>query len=91
MKQILIIFFLLTLIFSKEVENDIAYELVSKELGKAVPSSFIQEAFSHKKLEIHKIIVERFAKPYEKKPWTEYKKIFVKESRVLAGAKKPLV
>ena len=87
MKQILIIFFLSTSIFSKEIENDIAYELVSEKLGKAVPTSFIQEAFSHEKLEIHKIIVERFAKPYEKKPWTEYKKIFVKESRVVAGAK----
>ena len=87
MKQILIIFFLSTSIFPKEIENDIAYELVSKELGRAVPISFIQEAFSHEKLEIHKIIVERFAKPYEKKPWTEYKKIFVKESRVVAGAK----
>ena len=87
MKQILIIFFLLTSIFPKEIENDIAYELVSEKLGSAVPISFIQEAFSHEKLEIHKIIVERFAKPYEKKPWTEYKKIFVKESRVVAGAK----
>ena len=87
MKRILIIFFLSTLIFPKEIENDIAYELVSKELERAVPISFIQEAFSHEKLKIHKIIVERFAKPYEKKPWTEYKKIFVKESRVVAGAK----
>ena len=87
MKQILIIFFLSTSIFPKEIENDIAYELVSKELGKAVPIPFIQEAFSHEKLEIHKIIVERFAKPYEKKPWIEYKKIFVKESRVVAGSK----
>ena len=87
MKRILIIFFLSTSIFPKEIENDIAYELVSKELGRAVPISFIQEAFSHEKLEIHKIIVEKFAKPYEKKPWVEYKKIFVKESRVAAGAK----
>ena len=87
MKQTLIIFFLLSSIFPKEIENDIAYELVSEELDRAVPISFIQEAFSHEKLEIHKIIVEKFAKPYEKKPWTEYKKIFVKESRVVAGAK----
>ena len=87
MKKILIIFFLSTSIFPKEIENDIAYKLVSKELGREVPISFLQEAFSHEKLEIHKIIVERFAKPYEKKPWTEYKKIFVKESRVVAGAK----
>ena len=54
MKHILIIFFLSTSIFPKEIENDIAYELVSKELGRTVPISFIQEAFSHEKLEIHK-------------------------------------
>ena len=54
MKRILIIFFLSTLIFPKEIENDIAYELVSKELERAVPISFIQEAFSHEKLKIHK-------------------------------------
>ncbi len=87
MKQLLKTLFLLPLIFSQEIENDIAYKLVSKELGGAVPISFLKEAFSHEKLEVHKIIAERFAKPYEKKPWTEYKKIFVKESRVAAGAK----
>ena len=87
MKQLLKTFFLSALIFSQKIENDIAYKLVSKELGGAVPLSFLKEAFSHEKLEVHKIIAERFAKPYEKKPWTEYKKIFVKESRVAAGAK----
>ena len=76
MKQILIIFFLSTSIFPKEIENDIAYKLVSKELGRAVPISFIQEAFSHEKLEIHKIIVERFAKPYEKKTMDRIQKDF---------------
>ena len=87
MKQLLKILFLYVLIFSQNIENDIAYKLVSKELAGAVPLSFLKEAFSHEKLEVHKIIAERFAKPYEKKPWTEYKKIFVKESRVAAGAK----
>ena len=87
MKQLLKTLFLYALIFSQNIENDIAYKLVSKELAGAVPLSFLKEAFSHEKLEVHKIIAERFAKPYEKKPWTEYKKIFVKESRVAAGAK----
>ena len=87
MKLLLIIFFLSISIFSQDIEKDIAYELVSKELGGAVPTFFIQEAFLHEKLEVHKIIAEKFAKPYEKKPWAEYRKIFVKESRVAAGAK----
>ena len=87
MNKTLTILLLLTQIFSKAIENDVAYKLVLKELDGAVPVSFIEEAFSHEKLEIHKIIAERFAKPYEKKPWVEYKKIFVKESRVAAGAK----
>ena len=87
MNKTLIILLLFTQIFSKNIENDVAYKRVIKELDGAVPVSFIEEAFSHEKLEIHKIIAERFAKPYEKKPWVEYKKIFVKESRVAAGAK----
>ena len=87
MKKNLILLLLLSQIFPKAIENDVAYKRVLKELDGAVPVSFIEEAFSHEKLEIHKIIAERFAKPYEKKPWVEYKKIFVKESRVAAGAK----
>ena len=87
MKGLTIIFFLSTVIFSRNLDNDIAYELVIKKIGDDIPVSFVNEAFSHDKLEVHKIIAERFAKPYEKKSWTEYKKIFVKESRVAAGAK----
>ena len=87
MKQILITFFLFISAFSKNFENDIAYKLVFAELNGAVPTLFLEKAFSHEKLEIHDIIVERFEKPYEKKPWVEYKNIFVKESRVAAGAK----
>ena len=86
MKGVTIIFFLFTTIFSRNVNNDIAYELVIKKIDGDVPISFVNEAFSHEKLEVHKIIAERFAKPYEKKSWTEYKKIFVKESRIAAGA-----
>ena len=32
-------------------------------------------------------IPERFAKPYEKKSWEQYKKLFIKESRIVAGVK----
>ena len=71
MKQILITSFLLISAFSKNFENDIAYKLVSTELNGAVPALFLEKAFSHEKLEIHDIIVERFEKPYEKKPCVE--------------------
>ena len=87
MKQLTKIFFLLTYVFSQNFEEDIAYKLVLEKLNGSIPSAFVREAFSHDKLEIHKVIAERFAKPYEKKAWTEYRKIFVKESRISAGAK----
>ena len=75
------------LLFSQNVMDDKAYKLVSKKIDASVPDSFVRKAFSHQKLEIHKEIADRFARPYEKKPWTEYRKIFVKESRIKGGAK----
>ena len=86
MKTTTIILFLFTSIFARDVNNDIAYGLVMQKLDGALPETFVIEAFSHDKLQVHEVIAERFAKPYEKKPWTEYRKIFVKESRVSAGA-----
>ena len=79
---------LLTLITqANAVDDDFAYRLVSEKLNGAIPDEFVRAAFSHKSVEIHKEIAEKFAKPYEKKPWSDYRKIFVKESRISAGAK----
>ena len=85
MKTILLL--ITGLLFSQNVMEDKAYKLVSKKIDSSVPDSFVRKAFSHRKLEIHKEIADRFARPYEKKPWTEYRKIFVKESRIKGGAK----
>ena len=71
----------------KAVDDDFAYRLVSEKLDGAIPEEFVRAAFSHESVEIHKEISEKFAKPYEKKPWSDYRKIFVKESRISAGAK----
>ena len=71
----------------KAVDDDFAYRLVSEKLDGALPEEFVRAAFSHESVEIHKEISEKFAKPYEKKPWSDYRKIFVKESRISAGAK----
>ena len=79
---------LLTLTSQVEaVDDDFAYRLVSEKLDGAIPEEFVRAAFSHESVEIHKEIAEKFAKPYEKKPWSDYRKIFVKESRISAGAK----
>ena len=71
----------------KAVNDDFAYRLVSEKLDGAIPEEFVRAAFLHESVEIHKEISEKFAKPYEKKPWSDYRKIFVKESRISAGAK----
>ena len=87
MKNIVKILLFMGTIFTQTVGDDIAYRLVSQSLGGSIPDSFVREAFTHDKLMVHKKIPERFARPYEKKPWTEYRKIFVKESRISAGAR----
>ena len=71
----------------KAVDDDFAYRLVSEKIDGAIPEEFVRAAFLHESVEIHKEISEKFAKPYEKKPWSDYRKIFVKESRISAGAK----
>jgi len=55
-KQILITSFLFISAFSKDLEDDIAYKLVSAKLSGAVPTLFLKKAFSHEKLEIHDIM-----------------------------------
>ena len=45
------------------------------------------EAFTNDGIIKHKEIPEYFARPYEKKSWSEYRKLFIKESRIVSGAK----
>ncbi len=79
---------LTTAIVARDLENDIAYRMVMDRLsGSQVPETFVREAFAHSEIKIHPEIAERFARPYEKKSWSDYRKIFVKESRIKAGDK----
>ena len=87
-KNTRLLFLILTVTaFSKSLKDDLAYRLVMEKLNGVIPESFVIEAFSHNKLKVHKEIADKFARPYEKKPWVEYRKIFVKESRIVAGEK----
>ncbi len=87
MKQFIYIYVFISVLLGRSVEEDLAYRLVIDKLNDAIPEKFVRAAFSNEKVEVHKEIADRFAKPYEKKPWDEYRKIFVKESRIKGGAK----
>jgi membrane-bound lytic murein transglycosylase B len=87
MKTIISLLLLTLMSQVKAVDDDFAYRLVSEKLDGSIPDEFVRAAFSHESVEIHKEIAKKFAKPYEKKPWSDYRKIFVKESRISAGVK----
>ena len=67
MKQIKYLFFIVGVVFSQSLNDDEAYRLVLDRLNGEIPDKFVLDAFSHEKIEIHKVIAERFARPYEKK------------------------
>lgn len=83
--------FLLLSIFlfgDEALEKDLAYQMVLDNLvGSGIPDEFVREAFTHKDIKIHMEIPEHFTHSYEKKSWEKYRKIFVKETRIAAGAK----
>ncbi len=54
-------------------------------LKMGIPEEYLNKTFSHSGITVHDKILERFAKPYEKKSWPEYRKLFVKESRINEG------
>ena len=55
-------------------------------LKMGIPEEYLNKTFSHSGITVHDKILERFAKPYEKKSWPEYRKLFVKESRINEGS-----
>jgi membrane-bound lytic murein transglycosylase B len=88
MNHIIVFLAFSILTFAQPLSNDLAYQTVSGHLqGSNIPEAYIREAFTHDEIKIHKEIAEKFARPYEKKTWKVYRKIFVKDSRIAAGAK----
>ena len=85
---VFIIIFFSILYGNDTISDDLAYVMVMEKVNKkVVPVDYINIVFSGKDIERHKEIPERFAKPFEKKSWPEYKKLFIKESRIVAGTK----
>ena len=88
-KKGLLIFIITNIVFAEnDISSDLAYQLVLDKINKKhVPVSFLNDVFKSSSIEKHMEIPERFAKPYEKKSWEQYKKLFIKESRIVAGVK----
>ena len=88
-KKALLIFIITNIVFAEnDISGDLAYQLVLDKINKKdVPVSFLNDVFKSSSIEKHMEIPERFAKPYEKKSWEQYKKLFIKESRIVAGVK----
>jgi membrane-bound lytic murein transglycosylase B len=82
MEKLISILLFSSFLFSQDtVFSSIREQAVKKGL----PEAFLIEAFSSEEITIHNDILERFAKPYEKKSWTDYRKLFVTKSRITAG------
>ena len=75
-KKALLICIITNMIFAEnDISADLAYQLVLDKINKkAVPVSVLNDVFKSSSIEIHMEIPERFAKPYEKKSWEQYKK-----------------
>ena len=89
MNKIIIIITLFSVLCAEDIiSNDLAYVMVMEKINKkVVPVEYINKVFTNSDIERHEEIPERFARPYEKKSWPEYKKLFIKESRIVAGTK----
>lgn len=69
-----------------ETADPVYEEIKLKAIEKGIPASFLKDTFSNESIMIHSVIPERFARPYEKKTWEEYKKLFVTTTRIKNGA-----
>ena len=68
--------------------KDSVYALIRNEaINAGIDKTFLDKTFNHKDIKVHSKIKELFEKPYEKKSWAEYRKIFVTKKRVNSGAK----
>ena len=84
MGKLVIILFLSLL----RINDDPVLSIIRSDAIKMrIPKSYLDEPFSYSKIEIHDSILDRFAKPYEKKTWGEYRKLFVTKNRINEGAK----
>ena len=68
-------------------QNDpVLLSIRADALKTGIPEQYLNKTFKYSGITIHDQILDRFAKPYEKKSWSEYRKLFVTESRIKEGS-----
>lgn len=76
---------LFTFLFS--AEDPVLNTIIDEASKRGIPKEFLKSAFHKKNITIHEKIPGFFARPYEKKSWDTYKKIFVTAKRIEGGIK----
>ena len=66
-------------------EDPVLDSIYDQAIKKGLPDKYLQQAFDKKHIVVHNKIPGFFARPYEKKSWEVYKKIFVTEKRISGG------
>jgi len=82
----LVIFLYASIAFSQQGGlQDTAYIAVVGKAAGSLPQGYLESVFSDPAVTVHQEIADRFAKPYEAKPWKEYRAIFITEPRIQGG------
>ena len=68
-------------------EDPVLSTIYDQAIKRGIPENYLQQTFNKKHITVHDKIPALFARPYEKKAWNEYKKIFVTEKRINGGIK----
>ena len=81
----MILFFTFIITFFGFIEDPVLKDIYDQAIKKGIPETFLKRAFEEQKIVVHKKIPGFFARPYEKKSWDQYKKIFVTKKRIDGG------
>ncbi len=84
-KKMPIYILLFTFLFS--ADDPVLNTIFDEASKRGIPKEFLESTFNKKNITIHEKIPEFFARPYEKKSWDAYKKIFVTAKRIDGGIK----
>ena len=68
-------------------QDPVLESIYDEAVKKGIPNTFLKKTFEQQKITVHNKIPDLFARPYEKKSWDQYKKIFVTKKRIDGGLK----
>ena len=84
-KKMPVYLLLFTLLFP--ADDPVLSTIFNEAIKRGVPKGYLEKTFDKNKITVHEKIPEFFARPYEKKSWDVYKKIFITPKRIEGGIK----